>query len=68
MEMSKFQETWITFNLSCFAENCNMFSQRSSRNVSWTVKLAPTFHQHGGEEIMTLNFHLIRSQSSGESG
>lgn len=24
MEMSKFQETWITFNLSCFAESCNV--------------------------------------------
>ena len=34
-------------------EYCNIVLQWSSRNVFWTTKLHPTFHWHGGEQIIT---------------
>ena len=35
------------------ASHCNTVLLQSSKNVLWTIKLHLTFHQHGGEEMMT---------------
>ena len=39
----------VPIYFSCLGECCNAVLPWSSRNVLWTAKLHPTFHQHEGE-------------------